>query len=169
MSEAGVEKLVALLARVRGRSRSTWQTVVEHIPDDEAHGHEAFAALRPDDGDPAEDFGAEDVLESAPRLKVAASLLPPVSGGANGLETASPENGSFAIEADPAREAADDQVAHDGHDFEGEPPVLEVLADDPPAEGVAEARAEVAPALSRVSVGELVRASVALRPRADAW
>lgn len=144
MNEAVVASLVTLLDRVRERSRSTWPALVDAHPDDEAHGHAAFAEL--EGGEPDLEVHApndDDVLvESSPRIKLATraeSLAPP---------------------AMPAPVTADES---------DEAPLLEVLGERALGD-VAEAEvAEAMPLLEHVTLGELLEASLALRPRADAW
>lgn len=145
MSEAVVASLVALLDRVRERSRSTWPALVDAHPDDEALGHAAFAELEA--SAPAlelrEEADDEALIESSPRIKLAARAesLPP------------PPLAALA----PAAEEPDDA------------PLLEVVAERALGD-VAEAEvAEAMPLLEHVSLGELLDASLALRPRADAW
>lgn len=143
MSEAAVSVLVTLLDRVRERSRSTWPALVDAHHDDEALGHEAFAALADAEGEAA--FYDDDVIESSPRIKV----LDP-----------EPES---AVAEDAAEARAEARVD------EGDAPVLELLGERPLGD-VAEAEvADAMPLLEHVTLGELVSASLALRPRPDAW
>lgn len=139
MSEEAVSVLVTLLDRVRERSRSTWPALVEAHHDDEAAGHEAFADLEAASG-ASEAYDGDDVIESSPRIKV--------------LDAPS---AAEPIEALASAEA------------EEEAPILEVLGERPLGD-VAEAEvADEMPLLEHVTLGELLEASLALRPRPDAW
>ncbi len=143
MSEVAVSALVTLLDRVRARSRSRWPALVDAHPDDEAHGHAAFAELEA--SAPAlelrEEPDDEALIESSPRIKLAAraSLAPPPEA---------PE---------PAAEERD------------EAPVLEVVAERALGDVAEDEVAEAMPLLDHVSLGELLEASLGLRPRPDAW
>jgi hypothetical protein len=141
VNEAVVASLVTLLDRVRERSRSSWPALVDAHPDDEARGHAAFAELEAGEGahDAGEPFDDDVLVESSPRIRLM------------------PRAGSVAPPAPPAVQEPDDA------------PMLEVLGERPLGD-VAEALvAEAMPLLEHVTLGELLEASLALRPRADAW
>lgn len=149
MNEAAVSVLVTLLDRVRERSRSTWPALVEAHHDDEALGHEAFAALVDAEGDTAAAYD-DDVIESSPRIKV--------------VEPEASEPAAFATDAAERPASVDEAFVE-----EGDAPVLELLGERPLGD-VAEAEVAASmPLLEHVTLGELVSASLALRPRADAW
>jgi hypothetical protein len=159
VSEARVAALVGLLDRVRERSRSTWPALVDAHPDDEALGHAAFAEL--DESAPevtAYEPGDDDVLvESSPRIKLVARA-----------ELHAPTAGPTPLPVAPALEHAEAPApeARDEHD---EAPLLEVLGERALGD-VAEAEiADAVPLLAHVTLGELLEASLALRPRPDAW
>ncbi len=148
MSEGAVSVLVTLLDRVRERSRSTWPALVEAHHDDEALGHAAFAGL--DESEGASSAYDDDVIESSPRIKI--------------LEPEASEPAALATHIAEPPAPADEAFAE-----EGDAPVLELLGERPLGD-VAEAEVAASmPLLEHVTVGELVSASLALRPRADAW
>ncbi len=142
MNDGAVPLLVTLLDRVRDRSRSRWPALVEGHHDDEAVGHEAFAELEESALERAN--LDDDVIESSPRIKV-------LEAGADR----------------PAPLADDGDHVNDGDD--GDAPVLEFLGESALGDIAEAAVAEAFPLLEHVTLGELVAASLALRPRADAW
>ncbi len=147
MSDAAIGELVALLERVRARSRSTWPALVVAHADDEAHGHEAFALL-----EVGLDAAIDDdaVIESSPRLRVS-------PGAPFELDESSPDL------------AVSDARAVEGDD---EAPLLEIVGDRPIADlahVLSGAGADAVRSIDDEPLGLLVAASLALRPRSDAW
>jgi hypothetical protein len=147
VSDAAIGELVALLERVRARSRSTWPALVVAHADDEAHGHEAFALL-----EVGLDAAIDDdaVIESSPRLRIS-------PGAPFELDESSPE----LFVSDAPIVAGDDEA-----------PLLEIVGDRPIADlahVLAGAGAHAVRSIDDEPLGLLVATSLALRPRSDAW
>ncbi len=150
MSDSAVDVLVSLLDRVRARSRSAWPPLVDASPDDEAVGHTAFAELEASaDDEGSGSPSAEDVLvESSPRIKLAAP----------------DPSGHTLIDRLPALDAVEPE-----HGDADDAPLLEVLGERALGDVGAEEVADSVPLLEHLSLGELLEASLALRPRRNAW
>jgi hypothetical protein len=139
VSEAAIGELLRLLDRVRERSRSTWPALVVAHPDDEAHGHEAFADLEAQAAPAAEDDGDDSVIESSPRLRLAPGL---------------------------PFDAVTDRPSNPG---DGDAPILEIIGERPLDDLPEALGVEAAETIDDAPLGVLVAASLALRPRPDAW
>ena len=139
MSEAAISEMLRLLDRVRERSRSTWPALVVAHPDDEAQGHEAFADLEAHAAFGAEDDADDSVIESSPRLRLAPGL---------------------------PFEAVTDRPSVPG---DGEAPILEIIGERPLDEVPEALEFASADVVDDAPLGVRVAASLALRPRPDAW
>jgi hypothetical protein len=163
VNEAVVASLVGLLDRVRDRSRSTWPALVDAHPDDEARGHAAFASLEASAPELELRAEADDeaLIESSPRIKLAAraeSLAPPPAKSPEAAQ--SPK----AADAPPlVMETAEPEGDRE------DAPLLEVVAERALGDVADDEVADAMPLLEHLALGELLEASLALRPRADAW
>ena len=191
MTDAVVNELVLLLGRVRERRRSSWPALVVTEPDDEAHGHEAFAALAEaesaalaDDPVPPVDASSEnpseadadDVIESSSRVRILAAeprdYLPASYTDSDAHCTDSPlddEAPELLFLGERPLEATDvvplPRAANTPEPLVTAPRPA-VPSAVPSAEPAHAARAVLG---SSLPLGDLVSASLALRPRIDAW